>query len=120
MALGPPRTVAAMLADHRPLRPLWSLGAVAALAVVSTWWTASLVYAAGMVAAVSGAGLTKVTSMFAFVEVTAFSTTTGAGAQWSSELPWLLIPAAITLLAFATGARVWRLLHRTHDANDLH
>ncbi|MDN5756472.1 MAG: hypothetical protein L0J68_07070 [Micrococcaceae bacterium] len=111
--LGPASGLAARYGDEGMKRPLWSIGIITAGAALLVYWALFLSYVWGMLAAVDDAGAQQAHSAFLFlVPVTAFDTEAGVGIGWSSGLAWLVVPLVITLLAFALGARLWRLTRR--------
>lgn len=116
--LGPASGLAARYGDEGVKRPLWSIGIITAGAALLVYWALFLSYAWGMLAAVVDAGAQEADSVFLFlVPVTAFDTEAGVGIGWSSGLAWLVVPLAITLVAFALGARLWRLARRRASAS---
>ncbi|MBP2412228.1 hypothetical protein JOF48_001027 [Arthrobacter stackebrandtii] len=110
--LGTPRTLAARYTDEGALRPLWSIGIVTAGAALLVYWILFLTYALGMLAVVDGASVGSATSQFLFIPVQAFSSPEGFGIGWTGGWAWLMVPAAIVLVAFLAGARIWRAFRR--------
>lgn len=111
--LGSPQVLATRYADEGTLRPLWSIGILAAGLTLLVYLALFLSYTGGMLAAVDSAAPARAQSFFLFIQVEAFSTTEGVGIGWTSEWAWLVVPAVIIAIAFLTGARTWRALRRT-------
>lgn len=110
--LGSPRTLARRYGEGGRLRPLWSIGILAAMATLLAYWGVFGAFTGGMLAAVDGAAPMRAEATFLFVPVMAFSDERGIGVGWSGGWEWLAVPAVIVALALLLGARVWRSFRR--------
>ncbi|RAX47791.1 hypothetical protein DQ353_18480 [Arthrobacter sp. AQ5-05] len=108
-ALGPPAALAARRAREGTLRPLWSIGIIAAGVVLFVYWGLLLSFAAGMLAAVKNSGIAEAHATYLFVDVSASSSADGISIGWTSQGAWLIVSAVIIIGAFLVGARLWRL-----------
>lgn len=109
LALGPPAVLAARWAKEGTVRPLWSIGIIAAGVVLFVYWGLLLSFAAGMLASVRNSGIAEAHAKYLFVDVSASSSGDGISIGWASQGAWLIVPALIIVGAFIVGARLWRL-----------
>lgn len=111
--LGPASGLATRYSDEGTKRPRWSIGIITAGAAILVYWALFLSYVWGMLAAVADAGAQEAHSVFLFfLPVTAFDSEGGVGIGWTGGLAWFVVPLVIILVAFALGARLWRLARR--------
>lgn len=113
--LGAPKTLAEQYGDDGRRKPLWSIGVIAAGTALLVYWTVFLSYVFGMLAAVESTGSTEAAATFFTIDVTAFSSADGVGIGWTSTWAWLVVPAAIAVMALLLGARSWRALNPSLD-----
>ncbi len=107
--LGPPAALAASFAKEGTVRPLWSIGIIAAGVVLFVYWGLLLSFAAGMLAAVRNSGIAEAHARYLFVDVSASASADGISTGWASQGGMLIVPALIIVGAFIVGARLWRL-----------